>query len=386
MDVLIILLCIFYLLRVFVIRFASGRLRKKYKKNINYKELPFISVIIPARNEENNIENCINSVLNSNYPTELFEIIVVNDRSDDATLTIVEKIAAIHNTKIKICNILTQTANPNLKGKPGAIKIGIDNAAGELLLMTDADCIVNKNWIYTTVQHFIDAKEENIGMICSYTNVISNNLFHYFQAAEWYYMHTFACAGIGLNTILGCFGNNIAITKTAYNKIGGYESLKFSVTEDYILLKAISDAGFSIRYLCLEDTIVETLPVNSFKEYMLQRKRWAVGGMNLGIKAFLYVASSIALWIAIIMSAITGNWYLLIISCLLRFLGDCVILFPIFDTLKTKYLKKWIPLSVCFYCVIEILLVFMITNRKVYWKGQIFNEKSKKTIYDFSTP
>jgi cellulose synthase/poly-beta-1,6-N-acetylglucosamine synthase-like glycosyltransferase len=370
---IIILLCLFYLWRVFIIRFASGKLRKKYKKNINHNELPFISVIVPARNEENNIENCINSILNSNYPTELFEIIVVNDRSEDRTLEVIESIAAQHKTKIKICNITTQTANPNLKGKPGAIKVGIDNASAEYLLMTDADCIVHKNWLYTTAQHFTDAKEENIGMICSYTNVISNKLFHYFQAAEWAYMHTFGCAGVGMSNVLGCFGNNIAITKTAYNKIGGYEALKFSVTEDFVLLKAIFDAKFSIRYLCLEDTIVETLPVNSFKEYLLQRKRWSVGAMNLGIKAFLYVASSIALWIAIISSAIIGNWYLLIISCVLRFLGDCIILFPVFDTLKIRYLKKFIPLSVCFYSVVEVLMVFMIINKKVYWKGQIFN-------------
>jgi cellulose synthase/poly-beta-1,6-N-acetylglucosamine synthase-like glycosyltransferase len=373
-EIIIVMLCLIYLTRVFVIKIAASKSRKKYRKNINYNTLPFVSIIIPARNEENNITNCINSIINSNYPTELFEIIVVNDRSEDKTLEIIENIANKNQTKIIICNITSQTASPNLKGKPGAIKIGIDNAKGELILMTDADCIVNKNWIYKTVQHFIDAKNENIGMICSYTNVISSKLFHYFQAAEWFYMHTFACAGIGLNKVLGCFGNNIAITKEAYKKIGGYEALKFSVTEDYVLLKAIFDAGFSIRYLCLEDTIVETLPVNSFKEYMLQRKRWAVGAMNLGIKAVLYVASSIALWLAIIASIITSNWELLIISCLLRFLGDCLILFPVFDTLNVKYLKKWIPLSVCFYSIIELLLVFMITNKKVHWKGQVFNE------------
>ena len=378
MDIVIILLCLVYLTRVFVIKLAASKSRKKYKENTNYKSLPFVSVIVPARNEEENIENCINSILKSNYPTDLFELIIVNDRSKDKTLEVIENISKRRNTTIKICNITTETANPNLKGKPGAIKTGIDNAKGELLLMTDADCFVTPNWIYRTVQHFIDAKtkNENIGMICSYTNVVSDKLFHYFQAAEWTYMHTFACAGIGLNTVLGCFGNNIAITKEAYNEIGGYEMLKFSVTEDYVLLKAIFDAGFSVKYLCLKDTIVETLPVNSFKEYMLQRKRWAVGAMNLGIKAVIYVTSSIALWLAIIGSIFAEQWELLIASCLLRFLGDCLILFPVFNVLDVKYLKKWIPLSVCFYSIVEIVLVFMITNKKVYWKGQLFNEKN----------
>jgi len=373
--IIIILLCLIYLARVFIIKFGAGSLRKKYKKNIDYTTLPFVSVIVPARNEEKNIKNCINSILKSNYPTELFEIVVVNDRSEDNTLEITRNIASNNENKIKICNITIQTANPNLKGKPGAIKIGIDNANGDFLLMTDADCVVHPNWIYKTIQHFIDGSKENIGMVCSYTNVISSKLFHYFQAAEWTYMHTFACAGIRLNTVLGCFGNNIAITRKAYNEIGGYETLKFSVTEDFVLLKAIFDAGFSIRYLCIKDTIVETLPVDTFKEYMIQRKRWAVGAMNLGIKAVIYVASSIALWGAIIGSILTSSWELLIISCLLRFLGDCLILFPVFDALNIRYLKKWIPLSVCFYSITEILLTFMIINKKVQWKGQVFNEQ-----------
>jgi len=86
-------------------------------------------------------------------------------------------------------------------------------------------------------------------------------------------MHTFAAAGIGLGTVMGCFGNNIAITKKAYNHIGGFEKLKFSVTEDFVILKAIHNAKFSIRYICTEDTTVETLPENTFKGYLTQRKR-----------------------------------------------------------------------------------------------------------------
>ncbi|MCL2040351.1 MAG: glycosyltransferase [Bacteroidetes bacterium] len=374
MNIVIILLCVVYLARVFIIGVAATKTRKKYNVNINNSYKPFVSVIVPAKDEEKNIENCINSILNVNYPPELYEIIIVNDRSEDNTLNVINKMASKHNN-IKICNITQNNSNPNLKGKAGAIKTGIDNAKGEYLLMTDADCIVHPNWINTITKHFIDGKEnkENVGMVCSYTNVKCNNIFHYFQAAEWAYMHTYACAGIGLNTVMGCFGNNIAITKEAYNKIGGYETLKFSVTEDFVLLKAIFDAGFSIRYLCMEDSVVETLPENSFKDYMVQRKRWSVGGISLGFKAFIYVASSVALWLAIIFSIFAGSLELLIASCLVRFLGDCLILFPVFNTLNIRYLKKWIPLSVCFYSVIELLLPFIIINKKVHWKGQTFN-------------
>ncbi|MPM93224.1 hypothetical protein SDC9_140360 [bioreactor metagenome] len=251
-------------------------------------------------------------------------------------------------------------------------------------MMTDADCTVHKNWILTTANHFKEnlhnndsANKKKIGMICSYTNVKANRMFHYCQFAEWTYMHTYACAGIGMDMVLGCFGNNISITKEAYNKIGGYTNLAFSVTEDYVLLKAIFNAGFEVRYLCDTNTVVETLPVETFSEYMSQRKRWAIGGIDLGWKAFVYVASSVCLWLAIILSFIVCNYYLLVISVVLRFLGDTLILYPVFNILDIKYLKKWVPLSVCFYSLTEIILPFTLLNRTVKWKGQTFNQNKK---------
>jgi cellulose synthase/poly-beta-1,6-N-acetylglucosamine synthase-like glycosyltransferase len=86
-------------------------------------------------------------------------------------------------------------------------------------------------------------------------------------------MHTYGTAGIALNNILGCFGNNISISRVAYETIGGYQNIPFSVTEDYALLNSIHKAGFKIRYLCGLDTTVETLPLETFSQYLLQRKR-----------------------------------------------------------------------------------------------------------------
>jgi len=380
LDILIIIFCSIYLVRVLTIKIAAKKCRNKFTVEHHSENLSFVSVIVAARNEEKNIKNCINSILNSNYPKEKYEIIVVNDRSTDNTLREITELAN-KNSNIKICNIQSDAEKRNLQGKPGAIKVGIDAASGEIIMMTDADCTVNGNWILTVANSFRENQNNSstvgkkMGMVCSYTNVKSDKIFHYFQAAEWAYMGTYACAGIGLNTVLGCFGNNISITREAYNKIGGYDNLEFSITEDFALLKAIFCAGFEIKYLCNQNSIVETLPVETFSEYMTQRKRWAIGAIGLGWKAFFYVLSSVCLWIAIILSAVSGNFYLLAISVLLRFLGDALILFPVFDILGNRYMKKWIPLSVCFYSLIELILPFTLLSRTVKWKEQTFNVK-----------
>ena len=380
------------------IKIAAKRCRNKFNVefddiSIASENIPFVSVIVPARNEEQNITNCITSIINSNYPKEKYEIIVVNDRSTDNTLLEMTGLAnKIPN--MKICDIKSETEKRNLQGKPGAIEIGIDASVGEIIMMTDADCTVSENWILSIVNSFKnqnncsenqgDGKEnqansakKKTGMVCAYTNVKSDKMFHYFQAAEWYYMHTYACAGIGLDTILGCFGNNISITKEAYNKIGGFAELEFSVTEDFVLLNAIFGAGFEVKYLCDKNSVVETLPVDTFLEYMRQRKRWAIGAIGLGWKAFVYVFSSVCLWFALILSLVTGNFYLMFLSITLRFLGDALILFPIFDKLDVRYLRKWVPFSVCFYSLVELILPFALFSSTVKWKGQSFNVRKK---------
>jgi len=362
------------------IKIAAKKCRNKFTVKPNSENSFFVSVIVPARNEEKNIKNCINSILNSNFPKEKYEIIIVNDRSTDNTLFEITELAN-KNPNIKICDIKSETEKRNLQGKPGAIKVGIDAASGDIIMMTDADCTVNKNWILTIVNSFNanqnDAQKKKTGMVCAYTDVKSDKMFHYFQAAEWTYMHTFACAGIGMDVVLGCFGNNISITKEAYNKIGGFDNLEFSVTEDFVLLQAIFQAGFGVKYLCDKNATVETLPVETFSEYMSQRKRWSIGAKALGWKAFVYVLSSVCLWFAIIFSAISGNFYLMAISIVLRFLGDALILFPVFDILENRYLKKWIPFSVCFYSLIELILPFTLLSSTVKWKDQVFNVKMK---------
>jgi cellulose synthase/poly-beta-1,6-N-acetylglucosamine synthase-like glycosyltransferase len=385
LDILIIFFCSIYLFRVLTIKIAAKKCRNKFTVEPNSEgrsseNFSFVSVIVPARNEEKNIKNCIKSILNSNYPKEKFEIIVINDRSTDNTLREITELAN-QNPTVKICDIKSEAEKRNLQGKPGAIKVGIDAAFGEIIMMTDADCTVSENWISTVVSSFENSNNSSTikktGMVCAYTNMKSDKMFHYFQAIEWAYMHTFACAGIGLDVVLGCFGNNISITKEAYNKIGGFDKLKFSVTEDFVLLNAIFQAGFGIKYLCDKNSVVETLPVATFSEYMAQRKRWSKGGADLGWKAVIYVFSSVCLWFAIILSAVNCNFYLMAISIILRFLGDALILFPVFDILENRYLKKWIPFSVCFYSLIELMLPFTLLSRTVKWKDQTFTVKKK---------
>jgi cellulose synthase/poly-beta-1,6-N-acetylglucosamine synthase-like glycosyltransferase len=149
---IVVFFCFIYILRVVVIGIAARRHRQKYNKVL--LNVPtainkdfFVSVIIPARDESKNIANCIQSLIESDYPEDCFEIIVVNDRSSDNTAAIVENIISQTKISIRLHNITEENyfENSTLIGKPRALKEGIDIAKGDYFLLTDADCIVQPN-------------------------------------------------------------------------------------------------------------------------------------------------------------------------------------------------------------------------------------------------
>ncbi len=364
---------ILFTILVFILRtlFMIIGNRKEHSKNkflYNQKSLHFISVVVPARNEEINIENCIRNIMKSNYPKDKFEIIAINDRSTDNTLSILQNLA-VEFPNLKILNIKNDSEKNNLKGKPGALHQGILSSKGEIIMMTDADCQVNPNWISTIEQRFSNPE---IGLVPSYTIINDKNIFDKLQALEWVYMHTMARAGVGNNNPLGCYGNNLSIRRTVYDKIGGYPNIKFSVTEDLALLKAVFKSGYRINYVCDYNSTVTTVPCHTFNEYILQHKRWAVGGIDLGKDAVYFVFTSTMIWLGLLTSILISNQYLFFAVIFTRILCDFFVLKPVLKILKKEKLLLWILPSIIFFMIMEIIIPPLLLDRKIIWKGQTF--------------
>lgn len=332
----------------------------------------FISIIIPARNEESNIENAIHSISQSNYPLEKYEIIAVNDRSSDKTAEILNKLKT-EIANLKVVHITEDSQKKNLKGKPGAIQAGIDVSIGDIIMMTDADCIVNPDWISTVSSYFTN---EKVGLVPSFTLIKSTSIFGHIQALEWLYLHTLASGGVGLNKPMGCYGNNLTVRKNAFDKVGGYEKIKFSVTEDLSLLQAIHRAGFDVHYVTDYKATVTTLPLNSFKEYVSQKRRWALGGLSLGWIASAFVLTTISVWLGFILSLTSGNYLIAFLFLILRMLIDFVTYTP--SAIKLKQSKKLLysPIALPFFFIFELLIPFLLINTTIEWKGQKFNKNS----------
>ncbi len=253
---------------------------KKFRR-LDESELPTATVIVAARNEEENILKCIQSLDNLKYPENKLEIILVDDKSTDRTGEIIDEFIA---GKQKFKKIITKKEIGKLKGKTNALANGIEIASGEIILTTDADCIADPLWAQTIASYY----QDDIGAVNGYTTQFAFDNFSGMQAIDFVYLLIVASGTINLKKPISCIGNNMSYRKKAYKEVGGYESLPFSVTEDFNLLRAIyKSTKYEIIYPLDKDSLITSIPCKTFKSLFRQKKRWSVGGLEVPLRGYL---------------------------------------------------------------------------------------------------
>lgn len=373
-PILVITAIAIYCLRTLI--FAVGA-SKERKKRIVYDApstfIPFISVVVPARNEEQNIERCVRSLMQSIYPRERFEVVIVNDRSTDRTHEILSALGEQFSNLI-IHNTVDERSNTNLQGKPRAVHQGIMRSQGEFVLMTDADCAVPQTWISAIAHTF---QNPRIGLIASYTLASGTRFFDLLQMLEWLMNNTMASAGVGLGQPLGCFGNNLSVRRSVYDELGGYPKIRFSVTEDLALLQAVTNANYEARYICAYETKIDTLPCPDVGAFIKQHHRWVNGGKSLGWRGVGFVVSSVAMWLGLVAALATASWSLLAVLLLVRIVADMILTYPAFAELRMTAKVVLMPLAEPFFLLVELMTPFLGLKSSVEWKGQILRNNRK---------
>lgn len=333
---------------------------------------PVVSVIVPARNEEKNIRACVESLFASQTHGISFEVIVVNDRSEDRTGDILVALQQEYLALRVIQTDVHAASSLNLKGKTRALDQGIRSAQGQYILMTDADCTVSPTWISSMVESF---RETDASLVAAFSLMKPTSFFAALQAVEWTHNHTLASAGVAWKQPLGCFGNNLAIKRTVYEQLGGYTAIPFSVTEDLALLQAVHRTGQTITYRCSADSKIYTLPCETISEYIKQHHRWVNGARALGGRQHLFVFTIFALWVGIVGSIILENYVGAIFLLALRMVADSFLIISSLRVLKDYKLIYYTPICTLCMAVIELFLPFLLLKPSVTWKGQVFSGK-----------
>ena len=336
---------------------------KKFPK-IKESELLNATVIVASRNEENNILRCMKSLDNLIYPDGKLEIILVDDKSTDDTGKIIDEFIC---DKPKFKKIVTKKEIGMLKGKTNALANALELARGDIILTTDADCEVNPLWVKTTASYY----KEDVGVVNGFTSQVASDGFSGMQALDFIYLLTVAAGAINLKMPLTCIGNNMSYRKKAYLDVGGYENLPFSVTEDFNLMWSIYCLGkYKIILPLDQDTLINSIPCSDFKTLFRQKKRWAVGGIEIPFRGYLVMAWGFLTNIGVVLTPLlfSAVWLYLAVF---KLTIDFFVLYFVHKQLGiTKNLKYFLYFQI-YYLLYVIALPFVLgINRKVIWKGR----------------
>lgn len=263
----------FYYIFILLILYGWKNISKP-SANYNSSDLPFVSVIIAVRNEEKNIPRLIECLSNQSYPKNHFEVILVDDHSEDDTVKEIE--SAISESMENALILKTNFKNElNISPKKSALIAGIDSSKGEVIVMTDGDCWFGEDWLKTISSAFSDAET----MFASGPVVLkgSASLLSKIQTIEFSSLMATGGALIGLNYPLMCNGANLAFRKVAFYEVNGYKGYEDNSSgDDVFLMQKIHDFyKNSIAFIKDKRAIVYSFPQPTVAELLDQRKRWA---------------------------------------------------------------------------------------------------------------
>jgi 1,2-diacylglycerol 3-beta-glucosyltransferase len=234
---------------------------------------PRVSILVAARNEEGTIERCLRALAALNYPASQLEILIADDSSTDDTAAVVQRFIA-DKPQFRLLPIRHRLGTA--RGKSNALAHLCRAATGAYFLITDADMALAPGW----VQAMLAAAPPGVGVVTGITTA-GGSLFGRWQGLDW----LFGLNLIRLLTDLGlpitAVGNNMLVTRAAYESIGGYEALAFSITEDLQLFTQIVAQGWGYRNLIDPRTLGVSVAQPTVRHLLHQRKRWMKGAGRL---------------------------------------------------------------------------------------------------------
>lgn len=336
----------------------------------NKSHFPLVTVIVPARDEEDKIAACLQAISRQTYPKDKFEVLLVNDHSEDATVSIAENIAKSF-PGLRILH-LGEVQGPAYK--KAAVALGISEAKGEIILTTDADCVMGAEWLSSMLAHF----EPDTGMVSGPVALTGNKLFQRFQALEFMGLQLVGAGGIADGKPTMCNGANLAYRKEVFEEVGGFAGIDHIASgDDELLMHKIAASGtWKVRFAKSRAAVVQTEALPDVGSFRKQRTRWVSKSTAYQQKGITYtlILSYLAI-LALPVSAVLSIWepqlmYWFLANLALKVLSEAVILRQATHFFKRKKLL-WILLPEQVLHVIYVLWVGIAGNVRSYeWKGR----------------
>ncbi len=344
------------------------------------------SIVIAARNEELYIERCIRSVMNQTIDSSRFEVIVANDRSQDGTGEILYKLQKeFQNLKVVTIAELPDGYSP----KKNALTHAVAEAVNEIIVYTDADCVVKDMWLETIDRHF----EEDTGLVQGITTYYRDpgmSVFLYgFQAIEFLSHGIVSASAIGAGFPLNSNANNLAFRRSVFEQIDGYSSVRELVSgdDDLLVQRIWRDRFWQVRYMIDYNGAVVTTPTPTIRGIFEQRKRWGSKTVHYNAGQIAFLGGIFSFYLGIVSSSIAGFfvpglWPLVGILWAVKVLGEALLMLPGMKLFRQQSLLPFFLPASLLQLPMTIMAVFLGVFGSFEWKQQQYTRRLEKQSAD----
>lgn len=334
------------------------------------------SIIIPARNEASNIDRFLFSILEQNYPNELFDVTVINDHSTDDTSQRVQLLQKKYSNLflIELSNYLDPSFTNAYKKK--AIEIAIAQSTGDWILTTDADCKADKAWL---LQYDAYIQENQPVLVAAPVMFFNTGSFlSIFQVLDFMSLQGITAAAVGAGTHAMCNGANLAYLKAAFYEVGQFSGIDHIASGDDMLLMQKIKHNFpgKLGYLFQEKAIVQTEAMPDWKSFLNQRVRWASKADSYQDKSIFMVLLLVYLFnLSLVLLAISAffvesGWYQLLMLLIIKTLVELSFMIPVSRFFGLSKTIGWFPIMQPFHILYTVIAGWLGKFGSYQWKGR----------------
>jgi glycosyltransferase involved in cell wall biosynthesis len=323
---------------------------------------PFITVIIPFRNEGSNLTGLTESIRQLQYPTERFEIIFVNDHSTDNGPLILQE-AGIVNARL---------VEAEGEGKKSAIITGIHQARGTLIATTDADCCLPAGWL------------QEIGRYNDHDMILGpvqlapvKTPLHYFQEMEWAALQSISASAAHWKLPLMNNGANLAYKKNKFEE--GALKKQTASGDDIFLLEDFKQKKLKITCLWNDQCIVKTAPANHITTLLQQKIRWASktkyykNYWNTALGLLIMLVNILVVFNLVNLLRLHTSSYFSLMVLLSKIFVDIIIMLPYLILVKRPQLIFLTPFFILIYPFYFIYVFILSTRGRFTWKERSYD-------------
>ncbi len=351
---------------------------KPFNTETNLEPVTTFTIIIPARNEQEHIGSCLHSVLYQDYPPHLFEVIVADDYSTDNTAFIVQSLQH-QESNLQLMQLQQMLGHAQMNSyKKKAIELAIGQSRGEWIVTTDADCIVPNAWLQNLDAFIQETNPVFVAAPVRFTNTGAFSAI--FQCLDFMSLQGITAASVSAGFHSMCNGANVAYSKKAFAEVNGFKGIdKIASGDDMLLMhKVYKRHPDQVGFLFSSASVVETLPMPSWKAFFNQRIRWASKASKFddkrifGVLLFIYLFNLSFLILPIVgllwSAKLLLYWLAMLIA---KTLIELRFMMPVAKFFGQQKLLLWFPVMQPFHILYTIIAGWLGKFGKYSWKGRV---------------